>query len=166
VLHVSGATERSLREFELAITLDRNLAWAYANAGFAKVLLGRAEEAEANLMNAIRLSPRDPGLDRWYAFLGIADLVLGRLQPALDRMRKSVEINPNVALMQFFLAAASALSGHADEASAARDAGLRLDPNFTVARFRNEQRSQNPTFLTQRERIYEGLRLAGVPQGN
>lgn len=165
VLHASGATERSLREFELAITLDRNLAWAHANAGFAKVLLGRAEEAEADLMNAIRLSPRDPGLDRWYGLLGIADLFLGRLQPALDWLRKSVEMNPNIALMQFFLAAASALSGRTDEASAARNAGLRLDPNFTVARFRDEQRSQNSTFLTQRERIYEGLRLAGVPEG-
>ena len=165
VLHVSGATERSLREFEFAISLDRNLAWAHANAGFAKVLLGRAEEAEADLLNAIRLSPRDPGLDRWYALLGIADLFLGRLWPALDRMRKSVEMNPNVALMQFFLAAATALSGRADEARAAREAGMQLDPNFTVARFRNERRSQNPTFLAQRERIYEGLRLAGVPEG-
>ena len=165
VLHVSGATERSLREFEFAISLDRNLAWAHANVGFAKVLLGRAEEAEADLLNAIRLSPRDPGLDRWYALLGIADLFLGRLWPALDRMRKSVEMNPNVALMQFFLAATTALSGRADEARAAREAGMQLDPNFTVARFRNERRSQNPTFLAQRERIYEGLRLAGVPEG-
>ena len=80
-------------------------------------------------------------------------------------MRKSVEMNPNVALMQFFLAAATALSGRADEARAAREAGMQLDPNFTVARFRNERRSQNPTFLAQRERIYEGLRLAGVPEG-
>jgi hypothetical protein len=39
------------------------------------------------------------------------------------------------------------------------------DPNFTVARFRNERRSENPTFLAQRERIYEGLSLAGVPEG-
>jgi tetratricopeptide (TPR) repeat protein len=85
--------QRSLREFEFAITLDRNLAWAHANAGFAKVLLGRAEEAEADLMNAIRLSPRDPGLDRWYALLGIADMFLGRLGSALDRLRKSVEMN-------------------------------------------------------------------------
>ena len=165
VLHVSGATERSLREFEFAITLDRNLAWAHADAGFMKVLLGRAEEAEADLTNAIRLSPRDPGLDRWHGLLGIADLFLGRLESALDRLRKSVEINPNVALTQFFLAAASALSGRAAEAREARNAGLRLDPNFTVARFRNEPRSENPTFLAQRERIYEGLSLAGVPEG-
>jgi TolB-like protein/tetratricopeptide (TPR) repeat protein len=165
ILHVSGATERSLRELEFAITLDRNLAWAHADAGFMKVLLGRAEEAEADLTNAIRLSPRDPGLDRWHALLGIADLFLGRLESALDRLRKSVEINPNVAMAHFFLAAASALSGRAAEAREARNAGLRLDPNFTVARFRNERRSENPTFLAQRERIYEGLSLAGVPEG-
>ena len=165
VLHVSGATERSLRELEFAITLDRNLAWAHADAGFMKVLLGRAEEAEADLTNAIRLSPRDPGLDRWHALLGIADLFLGRLESALDRLRRSVEINPNVAMAHFFLAAASALSGRPAEAREARNAGLRLDPNFTVARFRNERRSENPTFLAQRERVYEGLRLAGVPEG-
>jgi TolB-like protein/class 3 adenylate cyclase/tetratricopeptide (TPR) repeat protein len=166
ILHVSGETERSLRELELAIALDRNLAWAHADAGFIKVLLGRAEEAEADLTNAIRLSPRDPGLDRWHALLGIADLFLGRLRSALDRLRKSVEMNPNVALTQFFLAAASAQSGRAGEAREARNAGLLLDPNFTVARFRNEPRSKNATFLAQRERIYEGLRLAGVPEGN
>ena len=166
ILHVSGETERSLRELELAITLDRNLAWAHADAGFIKVLLGCAEEAEADLTNAIRLSPRDPGLDRWHALLGIADLFLGRLGSALDRLRKSVEMNPNVALTQFFLAAASALSGRAAEAQEARNAGLLLDPNFTVARFRNEPRSKNATFLAQRERIYEGLSLAGVPEGN
>jgi TolB-like protein/tetratricopeptide (TPR) repeat protein len=165
VLHVSGATERSLRELEFAVTLDRNLAWAHADAGFMKVLLGRAEEAEADLANAIRLSPRDPGLDRWYGLLGIADLYLGRLESALDRLRKSVEINPDVALTHFFLAAASALNGHAAEAREARDAGLRLDANFTVARFRNERRSDNPIFLAQRERIFEGLSLAGVPEG-
>ena len=166
ILHVSGATERSLRELELAIMLDRNLAWAHADAGFMKVLLGRAEEAEADLATAIRLSPRDPGLDRWHALLGIADLFLGRHELALGRLRKSVEINPNVAMPHFFLAAASALSGRAAEAREALKVGLQLDPNFTVARFRNERRSENLTFLAQRERIYEGLSLAGVPKAN
>ncbi|MGY4427919.1 TolB-like protein/tetratricopeptide (TPR) repeat protein [Bradyrhizobium sp. F1.13.1] len=166
LLHISGATERALRELELAIAIDRNLAWAHADAGFLKVLLGRAEEAEVDLTNAIRLSPRDPGLDRWYALLGIADLFLGRLEAALDRLRKSVEMNPNVAMPHFFLAAALALSGRVNEAREVRTTGFDLDPHFTVARFRNERRSESPTFLAQRERIYEGLRLAGVPEDN
>ena len=118
------------------------------------------------LTNAIRLSPRDPGLERWYGLLGIADLFLGRLELALERLRKSAEMNPNPALTQFFLAAASALTGRAAEAQEARNAGLRLDPNFTVARFRDEPRSKNATFLAQRERIYEGLSMAGVPEGS
>jgi tetratricopeptide (TPR) repeat protein len=126
------------------------------------VLLGRAEEAEADLTKAIRLSPRDPALDRWHSLLGIADLFLGRLEPALDRLRKSVEMNPNLALSQFFLAAASALNGCAAEA---RNAGLRLDPNFTVARFRNEARSKTRLSWPS-ERIYEGQSLAGVPEGD
>ena len=65
------------------------------------MLLGRAEEAEADLTKAIRLSPRDPGLDRWQALLGIADLFLGRLESAVDRLSKSVEINPNVSHAPF-----------------------------------------------------------------
>src|SRR3954452_12361298 len=76
ILDVSGATERSLRESELSIVLDHNLAWAHADAGLMKLLLGRGEEAEADLTNAIRLSPRDPGMDRWISLLGIADLFL------------------------------------------------------------------------------------------
>jgi hypothetical protein len=40
------------------------------------------------------------------------------------------------------------LSGRAAEA---RNAGLGLGPKFTVARFRNERCSENPTFLAQRQ---------------
>jgi hypothetical protein len=39
-------------------------------------------------------------------------------------------------------------------------------PELFVARYRNEARSKDATFLAQRERIYEGLRLAGVPEGD
>jgi hypothetical protein len=44
-------------------------------------------------------------------------------------------------------------------------AGLSLDPNFTLGRFRAGSASDNPTFLARRERIYEGMRKAGVPEG-
>jgi hypothetical protein len=45
-------------------------------------------------------------------------------------------------------------------------AGLALDPNFTIRRLRAASAwSDNPTFLAGRERQCEGLRLAGVPEG-
>jgi hypothetical protein len=43
-------------------------------------------------------------------------------------------------------------------------AGLALNPNFTICRFRAGAPSDNPTFLAQRKRIYDGMRKAGVPE--
>jgi tetratricopeptide (TPR) repeat protein len=158
------APEQALRECELAISLDRNLALAHGLAGILKVLLGRPEETEAHVAEAMRLSPRDPELYRWYQILGTADLHRGRLDQAIDALQKSVQLNPNFNLPHFFLAAALALRGRDAEAAAACDAGSRLDPAFTVAKFRAMRRSDNATFLAQRERVYEGMRKAGVPE--
>ena len=44
-------------------------------------------------------------------------------------------------------------------------AGLTLDPTFTIHRFRAGQESDNPIFLAGKERIFEGMRKAGVPEG-
>jgi len=60
---------------------------------------------------------------------------------------------------------ARALLGSLDQARAAANAGLALDPSFTICRFRDGGPSDNPTFLAKRERVIEGLRLAGVPEG-
>jgi hypothetical protein len=71
-------------------------------------------------------------------------------------------------LLRAFLAAALARLGELGEARAAVQAGLVLDPSFTIRRFRDatNTRSDNPTFLAGRDRgAIEGMRLAGVPQG-
>jgi hypothetical protein len=48
---------------------------------------------------------------------------------------------------------------------AAAQAGLALHPSFTIARNRAGAPSDNPIYLAQRERIIEGMRKAGVPEG-
>jgi hypothetical protein len=57
------------------------------------------------------------------------------------------------------------MRGSVDRARAAARAGLAINPGFTVSRFRNAAFSDDPTYLAKRERIYEGMRLAGVPEG-
>ena len=52
-----------------------------------------------------------------------------------------------------------------DEARTAAKAGLALDPAFTIRRFQHQLSSDNPTYLAKRERVYEVMRLAGVPEG-
>jgi hypothetical protein len=64
-----------------------------------------------------------------------------------------------------YLAAARAHLGRFEEALAEVKAGLALDPNFTLRRFRAGPASDNPKFLALRERLYDGMRKAGVPEG-
>ena len=65
----------------------------------------------------------------------------------------------------FVLPPPSRISVAHKEARAAVQAGLALNPSFTVTRFRTGVSSDNPTYLTQRERLCVGMRIAGVPEG-
>ena len=164
VLYAMRAAERALREFEFAVGLDGNLAAAHAYLGLMKFSLGRARETRAHVAEAMRLSPRDPLLFQWHFFIGVGELYLGRVVHGIESLRKSVEINPNWGLAQFILAAALALAGLLAEAAEVRAVAQRLVPNFTIARFRAGAASDNPAYLAQREHLYNGLCLAGVPE--
>ncbi|MBV8410928.1 MAG: tetratricopeptide repeat protein [Alphaproteobacteria bacterium] len=164
VLWAMGMPDRALREFELAITIDRNLAVAHAYSGWMKFYLGRFAETERHVAEARRLSPRDPLLFHWRYFVGSADLCLGRTVRAVSALRHSVELNSQWAFSHFVLAAALAQAGLLVDAAEAAAVGLRLAPQFTIAGLRRQTVGSNPIYLAQRDRLYEGLRIAGVPE--
>jgi Flp pilus assembly protein TadD len=131
----------------------------------AKNYLGLADETEAHINEAFRFSPRDTEAHVWLAIAGTAKFLLGRDEEAVVLFRRSIETNRNNPLAYFCLAAALAHLGRHNEARAAVQAGLVFNPSFTVTRFRAGVPSDNPTFLAQRERFYDGMRKAGVPEG-
>jgi len=154
-----------IAECERALALDRNLAAAHGHIGLAKYFIGRGEETEAHVQEALRLSPRDSNALWWMSTAGYAKLQLGADEEAVTRFRRGVEANRNLPLTYFGLAVALAHLGRLDEARAAAQAGLALDPSFTIHRYRVGTSSDNPIYLTGRERIYDGMRQAGVPEG-
>ena len=162
---VTNRTAEGIAECERALALDPNLAGAHAWIGLAKIFIGRAEETEAHINEALRLSPRDASAFRWLFIVGAAKSQINADAEAVAWLRQSVEANRNTTLVHFVLAAALALLGHVDQARAAAHAGLALDPTFTIRRFRVNALSDNSTFLARRERIYQGMRMAGVPEG-
>ncbi len=164
VLIFTNRAAQGISECERALALNRNLAGAHANIGLAKCFIGRAEEAEAHINEAFRLSPRDISSYHWMAQAGSAKLLLSRDDEAVAMLRRSIEINRNHPTTHFWLAAAFAHLGWLNEAQAATQAGLAVNPAFTISRFRAAAPSDNPTFLGQRERIYAGMRKAGVPE--
>jgi tetratricopeptide (TPR) repeat protein len=158
---------QGIAECEQALALDRNSASAHSFIGYAKFLLGRGAETEAHLSEAFRLSPRDTFAHRWMVWVGLAKVQLGQDTEAVVWLHRSIDANRNYPLAHFHLGGALARLGELDQARAAVQAGLALDPSFTIRRYRyfTNLWIDNPTFLAGRERAIEGLRLAGVPEG-
>ena len=72
--------------------------------------------------------------------------------------------NRNFPWAFFLLASCLAQSGRLGEARKEVAAGLALDPNFTIKRYRALAESDNHVYLAARERIAEGMRKAGAPE--
>ena len=156
---------QGIAECERALTLDRNLAGAHGTIGLAKIYLGRVEETEGYVLEALRLSPRDHNTYFWLMFVGIAKVCLGKDEEAVAWLRRSVETNRNFPLAHFQLAVALAQLGRLGEARSAVAAGLALNSTFTIRRYRSMARSADPKVRTQGRRVVEGMRMAGVPEG-
>jgi Flp pilus assembly protein TadD len=115
-------------------------------------------------MEAIRISPRDPKAAGWGIIVGISFITIGRNAEASRWLNRALEINAASPVAHFWQAAALANLGRIEEAKHAARVGLQLNPSFTVARFRAAEVSDDPVYLAGRARVFEGLRLAGVPE--
>jgi TolB-like protein len=157
---------QGIAQCEHALALDRNLATAHSIVGMGKVFLGRAEETEAHISEALRLSPRDTMAYSWMNVAGIAKNHLGLWEQAVAWFRRAIEANRNYPHPHFVLGVALAHLGRLDGAHSAVKAGLALNPAFSISRARANwlAMSDDPTYLAQNDRIFEGLRKAGVPE--
>jgi TolB-like protein/class 3 adenylate cyclase len=157
---------QGIAECEHASALDRNLAEAHALIGWGKSFVGRGEETETHISEALRLSPRDTMAYTWMNYAGIANNGLGRWDQAVPWFRRAIEVNRNFPHPHFVMGAALAQLGQLGEARAAVKAGLALNSAFTVSRARVlwTAMSDDPTYLAQLQPIFNGMLKAGVPE--
>jgi tetratricopeptide (TPR) repeat protein len=127
-----------IAECEHALAIDRNLAQAHAFIGFGKTTVGRPEETEAHIVEALRLSPRDTMPYSWMSYAGVAKNYLGLYDQAIPWFRRAIEANRNFPHPHFVLGVALALLGRLDEARSSVWAGLALNPTFTISRARRQ----------------------------
>jgi tetratricopeptide (TPR) repeat protein len=102
----------------------------------------------------------------WMTHVGLAKNLLGSWEQAVTWCRRAIEVNPNYPRAYFQLALALAQLGRLDEAHSSVNAGIAINPSFTVTRARVDWTalSDDPTYLAQLEPIFDGLRKAGVPE--
>jgi TolB-like protein/DNA-binding winged helix-turn-helix (wHTH) protein/Flp pilus assembly protein TadD len=163
-LALAGRSEQAVELLERQIALNRNDASAWFWLGYARCTLGRQDEAIHALVQARRLSPRDPNLNGIFIVTAAAHLYLGHDREALAWARRSVLERPQHAVAHSWVAAAAANAGETDVANAALAEFRRRLPSYTIQSFRDERLCANDLCRSQRERYYAGLAKAGLPE--
>jgi tetratricopeptide (TPR) repeat protein len=163
--HVRAFLHRRLHEavalHERALSLNPNLAMAWALSAIAYTYIGDPDEAERRHNRYKKLSPLDP-----HAFFFDAFFVLIRLQKrdyesAVAMARAVMEMNPSFsATYKPYLSALGHL-GRSQEAAVVRRRLQAIEPNFTVQRFIATSPLEREN---DRDHYVKGLRLAGVPE--
>ena len=152
--------DEALPAVERAIELNPNFAPAHGVRGFALALVGEVDEAIESIDNADRLSPRDSFKAFWIMGRVWANFIDGRYEEAVKTAQQAIRLAPNNPTYRRQLAASYAMMDRIDEAQAAIQEYLRLEPNHTVA-----DSKKVPTKIPEHlERFLNGLRRAGLPE--
>jgi adenylate cyclase len=165
VLAAQRQWRSAIAEAELAIALDPNNARAHADAGAWKMFLGRSEDGFAGLDTAFLLSPRDSAAPVWQLFVCDLHAMLAHWELAIEWCSKAAAGAPQDWYPLAMLAAANAWAGRDKEAKDATAQLQKLYPGFTVQKWAGIHWSDDPTFNAQYQRLVEGLRKAGLPEG-
>ena len=148
--------EEAIAEYEQAIALNPN----FSDHGFGLCLVfaGQPERAIEVMQASMRLEPFRNAAR--LAFMGNAYYMLGCYGEAVSPLRESASRMPDLRITQLWLAAAFAQLGQLDEAHSAADEVRRIEPDFTIERWKLTAVYKRPE---DSERLFEGIRKAGLP---
>jgi adenylate cyclase len=149
--------EEAVAEFEQAFALNPN--FSDHSFGLCLVFAGKPARAIEVMQASTRLEPFRNATR--LAYMGNAYYMLGRYDEAVSSLRESAWRMPNLRITQLWLAAAYAQLDRLDEARAAADEVRRIEPAFTIDRWKLTAVYKNPE---DSERLFDGIRKAGLPQ--
>jgi DNA-binding SARP family transcriptional activator/TolB-like protein len=145
---------------ERALSLNPNLAMAWALSAIAYAYLGDPDEAERRNNRYKKLSPLDPHAFLYDGFFTVIHLLKRDYESAVAAGRTVTQMKPALSAgFKPYLAALGHL-GRTQEATVARRRLLAIEPDFTVERFLATTPLERDS---DRYLFAEGLRLAGVP---
>ena len=163
VLMTDWLHDLALAEFKEAMALEPGDPWSYALMAWTLTSAGRPAEALAHIRTAMRLDPHSPP---FFGFvLGLTEFSLERMQDAAASLEESARFNPEFGPSFLLLGAVYGQLGRKNEAATAIARYNELSVGggglpLTV--------SNSPPLDLSKEmhqaRLFEGLRLAGVPE--
>jgi len=116
-----------------------------------------AQPQKQHIKQAFALSPRDPQRGNWHSNLGVAEICQGRLDAGIAEFKRAIDAGYRTYFPYAFLAGAEAARGNDAEAKLALAEARRLNPQFTIKWFVENEAVLPPT-------IVDGWRKAGLPE--
>jgi adenylate cyclase len=106
IFRAQNRYEEAIPEYETALSLNRNLAFALHALGGCKLAIGSIEEVIPIEEQAIRLSPRDANIGNRYWRIGLVHLLQSRTDEAIPWLEKARAANPRMESFHSALASA------------------------------------------------------------
>ena len=149
----------ALKLFDQALALSSSNIFALSCSSVVLAWMGKTELAMDRAQNALRLSPFDSLRYLSYDALAISYFHTKRYEDACDAAQQAVESNSRFSSPQAILTAALVRLGRIEEAKAAAQRVLALQPSFTVRGFGTTV-GQEPAVFSP---FAEAWREAGLP---
>jgi adenylate cyclase len=155
-LYSSHRADKAIDAADAGLAINPNFGSFWAVRGNANLFDGNFEQARSDLLQAQRLSPRDPLKAIGTKYLGDSELGLGHFDAAIEGYHKAIDLGMSSMWPYASLAAASALSGRMDEAKSALAEARRIEPKLTIKFV--------TLFGPPIPNLFDGLRKAGLQE--
>ena len=149
---------KALSEAERAIALNPNASDAYMILANVLGILGKWEESLFNAKKSLRLSPF-PGAAP-FKTLALAYFMKGQYDESIETWNKALKVSPNFLEAHVYLAACYSSMGREEEARAAAEKVLGIEPKFSIESFAKRLYFRNEA---DKERVVAALGKAGLP---
>jgi tetratricopeptide (TPR) repeat protein len=159
--YVLGDVEGGAAYLERARWLNPNLALLWGGSGLINVYLGLPDLGIEQILHAMRLSPFDHSMGFWQQAIALGHFCADRDDDTVLWATNSLRdwgYNRNTLIL---LAASYATQGHTDEAQKAVARLRSVDPSSSLSNLPELELFRR---AKDRERLVEGLRLAGLPE--
>jgi DNA-binding winged helix-turn-helix (wHTH) protein/TolB-like protein/Tfp pilus assembly protein PilF len=165
VLSTQGRIDEAEQAIQRALSLYPNHPRTLQRLGFLKLQQGHPEEVAALVTLSLRLDPTNAEqVSLGHFTLGMAEFHLHHDDAAYEHMRQATISSPQNGFAWQWLAAIDALHGRTEQARINLAEYQKRTPGHTIASLKASEPSRHPAFWQERNRFYEGLKLAGLPE--
>jgi len=151
--------DKAVGQAEKAVAVNPNSAYGHFGLGKTLFFAGRVEESIPEYKKAIRLNPIPPSKDLWS--LGLSYAYLEQYDEAIKWCEKAVHKEPNDLLGRVMMTVVYSMSGRDKEAQSEAAEVLRIQPKFTIGKFKKKVTYKNKSDA---EKFFGALRKAEIPE--